>query len=139
MSTIKTVANTASACDFINAVPNQTKRNDAFVLLQLFSNITGEQPKMWGSSIIGFGMYHYKSEKSRQEGDWPLIGFSPRKQSLTLYIMPGFDDYSDVLATLGKHKTSKSCLYINRLADIDMAVLEKLIAQSFADMKKKYA
>ncbi len=109
------------------------------MLLELFTRVTGEQPKMWGTSIIGFGSYHYRSEKSKQEGDWPLTGFSPRKQNLTLYIMPGFGGYQDLLKDLGKCKTSVGCLYINKLADVDLAVLEKLIATSFTDMKKKYS
>lgn len=138
MSTPKTIVNDASVTDFINTVPDIIKRNDSFTLLELFSKVTNEPPKMWGSSIIGFGTYHYKSERSRQEGDWMLTGFSPRKQSLTLYIMLGFNDYTGLLATLGKHKTSKGCLYINKLADVDMAVLEKLIRQSYVAMKKKY-
>ncbi len=137
MSTLKTTLNDASVTDFINAVP-ETKRKDSFALLELFSKITGEQPKMWGSSIIGFGQYHYKSERSTQEGDWMLTGFSPRKQNLTLYIMLGFGDYTGLLADLGKHKISKGCLYINKLTDVDLAVLEKLITQSFAAMKKQY-
>jgi hypothetical protein len=138
MSTLKTLANDASVKDFLTAVPDETKKKDAFALLELFTKVTGEKPKMWGTSIIGFGLYHYKSERSRQEGDWPLIGFSPRNQNLTLYIMPGFGDYSDLLQKLGKHKTSVGCLYINKLADVDMAVLEKLIARVFAAMKEKY-
>jgi len=93
---------------------------------------------MWGSSIIGFGSYHYKSEKSRQEGDWMLTGFSPRKQNLTLYVMPGFGDYQDLLKDLGKHKTSVGCLYLNKLADVDLVVLEKLIKKSFAAMKAEH-
>jgi hypothetical protein len=138
MSTLKTLVNDASVTDFINSVLNETKRKDSFALLELFSKVTGEKPKMWGSSIIGFGQYHYKSERSSQEGDWPLTGFSPRKQNLTLYIMLGFEDYTGLLADLGKHKTSKGCLYINKLADVDLVVLEKLIKQSFVAMKKKY-
>ncbi len=138
-STIKTTLNDASVEDFINNVPDETKRSDSFALLEMFSRITGEQPKMWGSSIIGFGKYHYKSERSRQEGDWPLIGFSPRKQNLTIYIMPGFKDYADLLKDLGKHKTSVGCLYINKLIDIDQKVLEKLIKQSYKTMKEKHA
>lgn len=137
MSTIKTVVNNDSVADFINSVPDEIKKKDSFALLELFARITGEKPKMWGPSIIGFGQYHYKSEKSKQEGDWPLTGFSPRKQNLTIYIMPGFDDYSDLLTNLGKHKTSKGCLYINKLADVDQKVLEKLIKQSYLAMKEK--
>lgn len=139
MSTLKTLENDASVKDFINTVDDETKRKDSFVLLDLFSKVTGEPPKMWGTSIIGFGKYHYKSERSRQEGDWPLAGFSPRKQNLTLYVMPympNSGDYSDLLGALGKHKTSKACLYINRLSDVDLAILETLIARSFADAKK---
>lgn len=138
MSELKTKPNDASVEDFIAAVDNETKRQDSFALLEMFTRITGQKPKMWGSSIIGFGMYHYKSERSSQEGDWPLTGFSPRKQNLTLYIMPGFNDYSDLLKDLGKHKTSVSCLYINKLADIDLKVLEKLVRQSYEDAKKQY-
>jgi hypothetical protein len=139
MSTIKTLVNDASVTEFINTVQEATKREDSFALLALFSEVTGETPKMWGSSIIGFGQYHYKSERSKQEGDWPLTGFSPRKQNLTLYIMMGFDGYGDLLAKLGKHKTSKGCLYINKLTDVDIAVLKKLVTQSFEAMKRTHA
>lgn len=138
MSSLKTTVNDASVEDFINAVPEDEKKSDSFTLLKLFSKITGEKPKMWGSSIIGFGKYHYKSERSKQEGDWPLTGFSPRKQNLTLYFMPGFGDYQDLLKKLGKHKTSVGCLYINKLADVDLDVLETLIKKSFTAMKEKY-
>lgn len=137
-STIKTRLNDGSPEDFINAASDETKKADGLVLLEIFTEITGEPAKMWGSSIIGFGQYHYKSERSKQEGDWPLIGFSPRKQNLTLYIIPGFDTYHDLLGELGKHKTSKGCLYINKLSDVDMSVLKKLIKRSFADMQKQY-
>lgn len=139
MSELKTTVNDNSVEDFINTVPDDAKRQDSFALLEMFTSTTGEKPKMWGSSIIGFGQYHYKSERSRQEGDWPLIGFSPRKQNLTLYIMPGFNDYGDLLAKLGKHKTSVGCLYINKLADVDLGILKKLIKQSFEDMQRKHA
>jgi hypothetical protein len=138
MATPKTTVNDANVEDFINKVEDDVKRQDSLKLLKLFSKVTGEKPKMWGSSIIGFGSYHYKSEKSRQEGDWMLTGFSPRKQNLTLYVMPGFDDYHDLLNDLGKHKTSVGCLYINKLADVDLAVLEKLIKRSFAAMKAEH-
>ena len=136
MSTLKTLANDANVGDFINGVDNETKKNDSFKLLEMYMRLTGEKPKMWGTSIIGFGQYHYKSERSRQEGDWPLAGFSPRKQNLTLYFMPGFDKYAPLLEKLGKHKTSVGCLYINKLSDVDMNVLEELIKRSYFDMKK---
>jgi hypothetical protein len=139
MGTIKTVVNDASVDDFINSVGDETKKVDSFKLLDVYSTITKEEPKMWGSSIIGFGQYHYKSERSKQEGDWPLTGFSPRKQNLTLYVMPGFDNYSELLNKLGKHKISKGCLYINKLSDIDMEALKHLIKQSYLDMKEQYA
>ena len=138
MSTIKTLVNDASVTDFINAVPDGVRRQDGFTLLELYTKITGEPAKMWGSSIIGFGQYHYKSERSRQEGDWPLAAFSPRKQSLTLYSMPGFGgSQQEILGRLGKHKTSKGCLYINKLADVDLAVLEEFIALSFKEAKEQ--
>jgi hypothetical protein len=137
MSTLKTRLNDASVEDFINSVPDETRRGDGFVLLKMFTKITGEKPKMWGSSIIGFGQYHYKSERSQQEGDWPLTGFSPRKQNLSLYIMLGFSDYSSLLEKLGKHKTSVGCLYINKLEDVDLKILEELIKKSFLTMKAK--
>ncbi|HTE57904.1 MAG TPA: DUF1801 domain-containing protein [Verrucomicrobiae bacterium] len=136
MSEPKTKVNDGDVKQFINSVDGQKKRDDSFKLLQIFSKVTGEEPKMWGTSIIGFGQYHYKSERSKQEGDWPLTGFSPRKQNLTLYIMHGFDDYADLLQGLGKHKTSKGCLYINKLEDIDQGILEDLIKRSFLAMKE---
>jgi hypothetical protein len=139
MGTLKTVVNDSSVEDFINSVDDETKRADSFKLVEIYTKITNEKPKMWGTSIIGFGQYHYKSERSTQEGDWPLAGFSPRKQNLTLYIMFAFGDYSDLLGKLGKHKISKGCLYINKLSDIDITVLEKLITQSYLDMKKQYS
>jgi hypothetical protein len=139
MSSPKTIVNDASVEDFINAVPNAGKKADSFTLLELLSGVTGEQPRMWGPSIIGFGQYHYKSERSSQEGDWMLTGFSPRKQNLTLYIMPGFDDYQDLLSDLGKHKTSKGCLYINKLSDVNMTVLEALLRKSFTDFRRQNA
>ena len=138
-STIKTTVTDASVTNFINAVPDETKRRDGFALLEIFRAITGEEPKMWGTSIIGFGSYHYKSERSRQEGDWPLVGFSPRKQSLSLYVMHGPDSHAELLKKLGKHKAAIGCLYINKLADVDMAVLKKIIVQAFGFMKKKYS
>lgn len=138
MSTIKTTVNDASAEDFIRKIDDDAKRQDSFTLLKMYTRLTGEKPKMWGTSIIGFGQYHYKSERSRQEGDWPLAGFSPRKTSLTLYVMPYYSDLDlgALLAKLGKHKTSKACLYINKLADVDLEVLEEIIKESYRDAKK---
>lgn len=137
-STIKTKVNDASVEDFINSVEDATRRSDGFKLLEIYKKVTGQPAKMWGSSMVGFGRYHYKSERSRQEGDWPLAAFSPRKQNLTLYVMPGFVDFGDLLKDLGKHKTSKGCLYINKLADVDLGVLEKIVERSYADAKKNF-
>jgi hypothetical protein len=104
-------------------------------VLQLMAEVTGAEPKMWGDSIIGFGNYHYKYASGR-EGDWFLAGFAPRKQNLTLYIMAGFDGYEALMASLGKYKTGKSCLYIKKLEDVDTAVLKQLIKQSVEHMQK---
>lgn len=138
MSTIKTHVNDAGVEDFINSVDGEVKKADAFKILEMYKAATNEKPKMWGPSMIGFGQYHYKSERSSQEGDWPLAAFSPRKQSLTLYIMPGFNDYSDLLSKLGKHKISKACLYINKLNDVDENILKQLIKRSYDDAVKEF-
>lgn len=124
--------------DFLRTIEPEEKRVDSFKLLDLFEHVTGEKAVMWGTSIVGFGTYHYKSEKSSQEGDWMLVGFSPRKQNLTLYILHGNSDSTDLLDALGNHKTSGGiggCLYINRLIDVDQTILEKLIEKSFQYMK----
>lgn len=138
MAELKTKVTTASVTGFINSVPDEKKRADGFTLLKMFEEITGEKAKMWGPSIVGFGQYHYKSERSAQEGDWPLVGFSPRKANLTLYVLSGFDGTDALLAKLGKHKRSVGCLYINKLADVDEKVLRQIIKSCFADMKKRY-
>lgn len=136
MAELKTQKNNASAVDFINTLEDEQKRADSLQLLTLFEDVTGQKPVMWGTSIIGFGEYHYKSERSSQEGDWPLTGFSPRKVALTLYLTTGFAMCEPLLAKLGKHKTGKGCLYIKKLADVDQTVLKELIAGSYADMKR---
>jgi hypothetical protein len=135
MSDNKTRPTDQNAIDFLNSVEHKTRREDGFTLLKMMEDITGENAVMWGNSIVGFGSYHYKYESGR-EGDMPLVGFSPRKQSMTLYIMPGFDEYEDMLAALGKHKIGKSCLYINKLADVDEEVLRKLIRHLYEHMKE---
>lgn len=133
----KTIANNASVNDFLQEVENEQRRKDALELLQLMTDITGEQPKMWGSSIVGYGEYHYKYDSGR-EGDFMKVGFSPRKQNSTLYIMPGFERYDDLMARLGKYKTGKSCLYIKTLEDVDRSVLSELIGASYEYMTEKY-
>ena len=137
MSDPKTKVNDASVEDFLNAVEHPVKRADSFILLEMMTEITGVAPKMWGGSIVGFDTYHYIYASGR-EGDWPIVGFSPRKQNISLYIMPGFNNFEPLLKKLGKHKTSKACLYINKLADVDLEILKKLIQQSVDYMRTKY-
>jgi hypothetical protein len=129
MAEIKTKQNDSCVTDFLNSVSDEKKRQDSFTILELMQEVTGAQPKMWGDSIVGFGTYHYKYASGR-EGDWFLVGFSPRKQNLTLYIMSGLDQSENLLQDLGKYKTGKSCLYINRVADIDLQTLQKLVERS---------
>jgi hypothetical protein len=138
MAELKTKVTKASVQGFIRKIPDESKRKDALTLLELFKSTTGERPKMWGQSIIGFGSYHYKSERSTQEGDWPLIAFSPRKQNLTLYMASGFSEHATLLKKLGKHKKSVGCLYINKLEDVNLVVLKQIIKKSFLTAKKKY-
>ena len=129
MAELKTQPNDASVEEFLNGVADEQKRADCFTLLALMRKATGAEPRMWGDSIVGFGTYHYKYASGR-EGDWMQIGFSPRKQNLTLYIMSGFSRYDDLMKSLGKHSTGKSCLYIKKLDDVDMPTLETLVQES---------
>ena len=130
MAELKTKVNNKSVVDFLNSIDKEQKREDCFKILQLMQNIVKEQPKMWGDSIIGFGSYHYKYASGR-EGDWFKIGFAPRKQNISLYLMMyGFDKAEHILKKLGKYKTGKGCLYISKLSDIDFDVLKELIGFS---------
>ena len=129
MAELKTKPNEQSVEAFLNGVESETKREDCFTIVDLMKRVTKTDPKMWGDSIVGFGSYHYKY-KSGREGEWPLVGFSPRKQNLTLYIMSGFSEYDALLENLGKYKTGKSCLYIKKLADVNMGILETLVKES---------
>ena len=129
MAELKTQPSDASVEDFLQRVENEQRKKDAFAVLDLMKRVTGEEPVMWGGSIIGFGSYHYKYASGR-EGDWLAAGFSPRKRELTLYVMSGFSKHDELMARLGKHRTGKSCLYIKTLADIDMDVLEELVRLS---------
>lgn len=122
---------------FLQAVEHPTRRADGLRLLELFRDWTGWPAQMWGPSIIGFGRYHYRYDSGR-EGEFMITGFSPRKANLSIYILPGYRDMSDKLARLGKHKIGKSCLYINKLADIDEAVLRELVEDGLAYMQKNY-
>lgn len=135
MAELKTKQNDANVEDFINKVEDEKRRKDSFEVLHLFKRITGEEPKMWGPAIIGFGNFKYKYANG-SENDWMLTGFSPRKQNLTIYIMTGFDRYEELLGKLGKHKTSKSCLYIKKLEDINLDVLSEIVLNSLERLRK---
>ncbi|MBE7543936.1 MAG: DUF1801 domain-containing protein [Bryobacteraceae bacterium] len=135
MAELKTKQTQASVSAFLDAVENEQRRADCRTVLNLMRAVTGEEPKMWGPSMVGFGSYHYKYASGR-EGDWFVTGFSPRKQDLTLYIMAGFDRYDELMAKLGKYKTGKSCLYLKRLSDVDLGVLRELVAASVEAMRQ---
>jgi len=122
---------------FLAAVEHPTRRRDGEVLLEMMRRVTGCEPKMWGPSIIGFGRYHYRYDSGR-EGDHLITGFSPRKANLVVYVLPGYDDIGDQLAELGKHKLGKSCLYINKLADVDLTVLEQIVTDAVTKMRRDY-
>jgi hypothetical protein len=129
----KTTRTDASVAEFLGTVPNRQRREDAEEVCDLMREVTGLEPAMWGPSIVGFGQYHYRYASGRQ-GDWPAVGFSPRKQALTLYISDDYNQHAELLARLGPHTTSKACLYIKRLSDIDIDVLRTLIKVGFEHM-----
>ena len=133
----KTTANDRSVDKFLNGISDHKKRQDCLTLLTLMKQATKAEPRMWGSSIVGFGSYHYKYDSGR-EGDWFLSGFSPRKQNLTVYIISGFSRYEQLLKKLGRYKTAKSCLYIRSLKDIDLSILKHLVKQSVEDLRKAH-
>jgi Domain of unknown function (DU1801) len=136
MAELKTKKNEASVAEFLQAIPDEQKREDSLTILALMQKATKAEPKMWGSSIIGFGDYHYQYASGR-EGDWFQLGFSPRKQNLTLYLLSGLEAQRDSLAKLGKHKTGKGCLYINKLADVDMKVLQTMLTDAVKVLKQR--
>ena len=123
--------------DFLYAVDNATRRADGLALNDIFKEVTGYAPRMWGPSIIGYGSYHYTYASGR-EGDSLATGFSPRKANISIYVMPGYANYSEILSRLGKHKMGKSCLYVNKLADVDVEVLKELIRAGLGDLDKKW-
>ncbi len=137
MSSNKTQATEVDVTAFLDAVEHPTRRADGLALDAMFRQITGWTPRMWGPTIVGYGAYHYRYDSGR-EGDFLATGFSPRKTNLSIYIMPGYADFSSILDRLGKHKIGKSCLYINKLADIDMEVLAELIRAGLQDLNQKY-
>ena len=132
MSELKTVPTQASVTDFINSLPGEVTRADCFKLVEMFKQASGEEPQMWGKSIVGFGSYRYASG---QEGIWLLAGFSPRKQNITVYFLDGFEKYEEQLGKLGKYSSSKSCLYLKRLSDVDLDILDQMICQSVEHMR----
>jgi hypothetical protein len=135
MAENKTRPTEKSVQEFLDAVPDEKKRRDSYRILALMKQVTGQEPQMWGDSIVGFGSYHYKYASGR-EGDAPLAGFSPRKEALTVYLVSGFDQqYEGLMAQLGKYKTSKSCLYVKKLEDIDLGTLEELVRSSVEQVK----
>lgn len=137
MATKRTEPTPVDPTAFVASVEHPTRRADAETLLDMMERVTGCPARMWGPSIIGFGRYHYRYESGR-EGDSMITGFSPRKANLVVYIMPGYDDIGEQLARLGKHKIGKSCLYINKLADIDLDVLEEIVTDAVARMRAAY-
>lgn len=138
MAENKTTETRASVTAFLNAVEDPQKRADAKKVAAMMRRVTGKPAKMWGSSLVGYGKYHYKYDSGR-EGEFMLTGFSPRKQNLTIYIMPGFDQFDALMKKLGKYKTGKSCLYVNKLGDVDEKVLEQLISRSVKVMRERYS
>ena len=137
MAENKTKSTKANVTEFINSIDDKQMRADARKVAAMMRRATGKRAKMWGSSIVGYGTYHYRYASGR-EGDFIITGFSPRKQALTVYIMPGFSPFDKLMAKLGKYKTGKSCLYIKRLSDVDEDVLERRIDGSVEYMRKKY-
>ena len=139
MAELKTKVHDASVIDFINTfAATEQKKQDAFALLQLMQEHTGFEPKMWGPTMIGFGQYHYKSAKSRQEGDWLLVGFSPRKAAISLYVYSGAPGQQELLEKLGKFKMGKGCIYANKLSDINTDVLKQLMTSTINHLKSQY-
>ncbi len=136
MYELKTKLNDASVEAFLNTIEDEGKRKDALEIAQILQEVSGHPAKMWGGAIVGFGNYRYKYPNGK-EMDWMQVAFSPRKQNLTLYIMSGFTKHEELLKKLGKHKTGKGCLYINRLSDIDRGVLKEFIAESIKSVVQK--
>lgn len=133
MAELKTKKTKASVATFLNAIEDDQMRKDSKAVAKLMQDVTGEKPAMWGASIVGFGSHEYTNTKAG--GQWPVAAFSPRKQNLTMYLMPGFDQHAELLGKLGKHTTGKSCLYVKRLSDVHLPTLKKLITASVKQMK----
>lgn len=139
MAELKTKQHDSDVGEFINSFTHsEQKRKDSYDLIKIMRDLTGAEPKMWGPSIIGFGNYHYKSERSRQEGDWPLVGFSPRKPAISLYVYTGANEHKHLLEGLGKYKIGKACIYIKQLSDINIEALRRLMEATIDLLKSKY-
>ncbi len=137
MSNLKTQRTDSSVEDFLESVDNEEKRADCLRILELMKKVTGEDPQMWGPGIIGFGSYHFKYDSGR-EGDWFITGFAPRKKEITLYILAGFAEHDDLMQKLGKYRIGKGCLFLKRIDDIDLSVLNELVERSVAYMRSEY-
>jgi len=139
MAELKTKQHDADVKEFINTFADtEQKRKDSFELLKLMQDFTGYEPKMWGPSIIGFGSYHYKSDRSTQEGEWPLVGFSPRKAAISLYVYSGMPEHEHLLKDLGKYKMGKACIYVKKLSDINQEILKKLMKETIDFLNARY-
>ncbi|MBC9812926.1 DUF1801 domain-containing protein [Crocinitomicaceae bacterium CZZ-1] len=139
MAEIKTKQHEANVTDFIlSFAETEQKQKDSFELVKIMQEYTGFEPKMWGPSIIGFGMYHYKSDRSKQEGDWPLVGFSPRKAAISLYVYMGTPEQDKLLQEFGKFKMGKGCIYVKKLSDINIEVLKKMMGETITALREKY-
>lgn len=139
MAELKTKQHDGDVFEFINSFANtQQKREDSFELVKLMQKVTGHPPKMWGSSMIGFGSYHYKSDRSKQEGDWPLVAFSPRKAAISLYVFSGNSEHEYLLNDLGKYAIGKACIYVRKLSDINIEALERLMCVTIEFLEEKY-
>lgn len=139
MAELKTKQTNQDVIEFINSFADtEQKRQDSFELLKLMQDFTGFEPKMWGASMIGFGSYHYKSERSKQEGDWPLVGFSPRKAAISLYVFTGLPEHEHLLKDLGKFKMGKACIYVKKLSDINLDALKRIMGETLNFLKSKY-
>ncbi len=139
MAELKTQATTADVTEFIEKfADSEQKKADSYALLKLMEDITGSKAVMWGASIIGFGKYHYKSERSKQEGDWPLVGFSPRKSAISLYVFSGLPEHEYLLENLGKFKKGAACIYVKKLSDINIEVLKTIMQATISYLKNRY-
>ena len=139
MAELKTKKSGADVNEFINSFADtEQKRKDSYELLKLMREFTGFEPKMWGASMIGFGQYHYKSERSSQEGDWPLVGFSPRKAAISLYVYTGAPEHEHLLEGLGKFKKGAACIYVKKLSDIDQEALKKLMKTTIGFLQARH-